>query len=305
MEKKMAQQKWNSENITDQKGRVAIVTGSSSGIGYETARVLAEKNATVIIAVRNLGKGSNAAEKILAEHPKANLKLMYLDLASLKSVRTFSQKFQEEYSRLDLLINNAGVMMPPYCKTEEGYELQFGTNHLGHFLLTGLLLDILKITPGSRIVNVSSGAHNYGNLDFEDLNWVKRKYNPMRAYSDSKIANIYFTYELGRRLEKNGNNPTVTAAHPGWTATELQRNAGGFRFLNPFFAQGIDMGALPTLMAAVDSDVNSGDYFGPSGMMEMRGHPKKVKTNKLSKDEEIAARLWDVSESLIGLKYKI
>jgi len=256
----MPKQKWDSSNILDQKGRVAIVTGASSGIGYETARVLAEKNATVIIAQRNLKKGNAAAEKIKAGCQDADIRVMELDLANLDSVRSFAAKFKDSYSRLDLLINNAGVMMPPYSKTADGFELQFGTNHLGHFALTGLLIDLINDTPDSRIVNVSSGVHNYGNIDFEDLNWENRRYRKMKAYADSKIANIYFTYELQRRLDEAGSSTLVTASHPGWTATELQRHAGLLSFLNPFFAQGITMGALPTLCAAVAEDVQACDY---------------------------------------------
>jgi NAD(P)-dependent dehydrogenase (short-subunit alcohol dehydrogenase family) len=297
--------KWTMEKISVQKGKIAIVTGSSSGIGYETARVLANKNAKVIIAVRNLEKGKVAEEKIRAQYKDADITVMELDLANLKSVRTFAENYKKQYKQLDLLINNAGVMMPPYSKTEDGFELQFGTNHLGHFALTGLLFDLIKNTLNSRIVNVSSAAHKYGNLNLQDLNWEKRKYKPMNSYGDSKIANMYFTYKLGRKLEQNGKNPIVAAAHPGWTATELQRHAGLFNFLNNFFAQDTTMGALPTLLAAVGDDVKSGDYFGPSGFMEMRGYPKKVESNELSKNEEIAQKLWDVSEELTGVRFKI
>ena len=299
----MPKEKWDSKNIPDQKGRVAIVTGSSSGIGYETARVLAEKNATVIIAVRNLQKGNVAADKILGQHPNADVKVMELDLANLISVRKFVAEFKNNYSRLDLLINNAGVMMPPYSKTADGFELQFGTNHLGHFALTGQLLDLIKSTPGSRIVNVSSGAHSFGDLDLDDLNWEKRPYKKAKAYGDSKIANLYFTYELQKRLDRDGKNPLVIAAHPGWTATELQRHAGLIRFLNNFFSQDITMGALPTLYAALGADVKGSDYYGPSGWREMKGYPKKVKSNELSHNEEIARNLWEVSEELTGIKF--
>ncbi len=299
----MSQKKWDSGDIVDQKSRIAIVTGSSSGIGYETARVLAEKNATVIMAVRNLDKGNAAADKIMAGRQNADITVMELDLANLESVRSFAAKFKENYSRLDLLINNAGVMMPPYSKTADGFELQFGTNHLGHFALTGLLIDLINKTPDSRIVNESSGAHNYGELDFDDLNWESRPYKKMKAYADSKIANIYFTYELQRRLEEAGSNTIVTAAHPGWTATELQRHTSLFSFLNPFFAQDITMGALPTLYAAVGPDVKGGDYYGPSGWREIKGYPKKVESNKLSHDDKIAAKLWEVSEALTGAKF--
>jgi NAD(P)-dependent dehydrogenase (short-subunit alcohol dehydrogenase family) len=302
---KMKEKKWNSHNIPDQKGGVTIVTGSSSGIGYETARALAEKNATVIIAVRNLQKGNAAVEKILGQHPNADVKVMELDLANLESIRIFAAEFKKNFNRLDLLINNAGVMMPPYSKTADGFELQFGTNHLGHFALTGLLFDLIRATSGSRIVNVSSGAHNYGDLEFDDLNWEKRPYKKMRAYADSKIANLYFTYELQKRVERNGGNPLVAASHPGWTATELQRHAGLFRFLNNFFSQDITMGALPTLYTAVGADVKGGDYYGPSGWREMKGYPKKVESNELSHNEEIARKLWEISEELTGVKFNL
>jgi len=301
----VSEKKWDSSNISDQKGRVVIVTGSSSGIGFEAARVLAEKNAKVIVAVRNLEKGNTAADKIRDQYPNADLKVMELDLADLNSVRRFAAEFKENYDRLDLLINNAGVMMPPYTKTTDGFELQFGTNHMGHFALTGLLLDLVIATKDSRIVNISSSAHHFGDIDLEDLNWEKRKYKKARAYGDSKIANIYFTYELQKRLEQAGQNTLVTAAHPGWTATELQRHAGLLSFLNNFFSQGIDMGALPTLYAALGEDVKGSDYYGPSGWREMKGYPKKVASNERSHDQEIANKLWDISEELTGVKYNL
>lgn len=297
--------KWTMDNIPDQKGRIAIVTGSSSGIGFETARVLANKNAKVIIAVRNLEKGKSAEEKIRTQNSTVNVTVMELDLADLKSVHKFAKNVQNQYKQLDLLINNAGVMMPPYSKTTDGFELQFGTNHLGHFALTGLLIDLLKNTPNSRVVNVSSVAHKYGNLNFQDLSWVKRKYKSMNSYGDSKIANMYFTFELSRKLKQNGKNPTVAAAHPGWTATELQRHVRLFDFMNSFFAQDITMGAIPTLYAAVGEDVKGGDYFGPSGFMEMRGYPRQVESNELSHDEEIAQKLWEISENLTEVRFSL
>lgn len=301
----MAQQKWDSRDITDQQGRVAIVTGSSSGIGYETARVLANKNATVIIAVRNQEKGEKAAAKIRSGHAEADVAVMLLDLANLASVRAFAAQFQQQYSRLDLLINNAGVMVPPYGKTVDGFELQFGTNHLGHFALTGLLLDLLRRTPGSRIVNVSSNMHKTGRINFDDLNWENRRYNAWQAYGDSKIANLYFTRELARQLAGAGDHPLVAAAHPGWTATELQRNTGAISLLNYLFAQDITMGALPTLYAALAEDVRPGDYFGPSGIMEMRGYPKQTTPSQRARDAAKAQRLWEVSETLTGVRYAI
>ena len=299
----MTQQKWDANNIPDQKGRIAIVTGSSSGIGLEAARLMASKKATVVIAVRNLEKGNHAADKIRVLHNNADVHVMELDLANLDSVHLFAKTFKEKYKKLDLLINNAGVMIPPYSKTKDGFELQFGTNHLGHFALTGLLIDLLKSTEGSSIINVSSTAHKYGNLDFNDLNWEKRKYKAWRAYGDSKISNLYFAYELQRKLEKEKSHIKVTAAHPGWTATELQRHNSVFEFMNGFFAMKPWQGALPTLRAATDEAAESGDYFGPDGWQEWRGYPKKVESNALSHDKTIAAKLWEVSENLTGIKF--
>lgn len=299
----MNNKKWTADNIPDQKGRVAIVTGSSSGIGYEAARVLANKNANVIIAVRNLEKGKAAIEKIKKENQNADVKVMLLDLASLKSVKKFAKEFKQKYNKLDLLINNAGVMIPPYSKTEDGFELQIGTNHFGHFALTMQLLDVLEKTINSRIVNVSSAAHKYGNINFNDLNWENRKYKSWKAYGDSKIANLYFTQELGRKL--SNKKVVVTAAHPGWTETDLQRHSGLFSFLNKFFAMDQEQGALPTLRAAIDEDVQTGDYFGPNGWQEWKGYPVKVGMNDLAKDKTIAKKLWEVSEELTNIKFSL
>ena len=294
---------WTSEQIPSQAGRVVIVTGSSSGLGQETARVLARKGAEVILAVRNVNKGAAVAKLIQDEFPSAQLHVHKLDLASLTSVTEFTEAFQKEYQRLDLLINNAGVMIPPYSKTEDGFELQFGTNHLGHFALTIQLLELLKATSASRIVNVSSMAHRYGELKFSDLNWESRKYNAGRAYGDSKIANLYFTYALAKRLRQTPGAPLVLAAHPGWTSTELQRHMSFSGVLNGLFAQNLAMGTLPTLRAAIDPEARSGDYYGPKGFMEMRGYPVKVSSNALSHDQAIAEKLWTVSEMLTAVRY--
>ncbi|PKL81981.1 MAG: short-chain dehydrogenase [Ignavibacteriae bacterium HGW-Ignavibacteriae-3] len=301
----MNEKKWDLTNIHDQMGKVAIVTGSSSGIGFEAAKELAKKNATVIIAVRNSDKGNNAAQKILAENKNADIHVMMLDLADLDSVKSFSNSFKEKYKKLDLLINNAGVMIPPYSKTKNGFELQFGTNHLGHFALTASLLDLLKNTKDSRIVNVASAAHKYGNLNFDDLNWEKRKYKSWHAYGDSKISNLYFTYELSRRLNATNSEIKVTAAHPGWTATELQRHNVFFKFMNPFFPMKQWQGALPTLRAATDNAAKTGDYFGPNGWQEWKGFPVKVESNELSHDKNIAAKLWDISGKMTGIKFNL
>ena len=297
----MAKDRWTNNNIPDLTGQIAIVTGANTGLGKETAKVLAGKNATVIMAVRNTLKGEDAALDIQKQFPKSHIIVMKLDLSSLKSVKSFADNIIKEYKQINYLINNAGVMMPPYSRTEDDFELQFGTNHLGHFALTGHLINLLKSTSGARIINVSSGAHNWGDLNFDDLNWEDREYKAPVAYGDSKIANLYFTYELARRMQ--GADLKVTAAHPGWTATDLQRHSGLFSFLNPFFAQKPPMGALPTLRAAIDSEAKSGDYFGPGGFKEIKGYPIKVESNELSHDESIAAKLWDISQTLTGVKF--
>lgn len=295
--------KWTTNDISNQEGRVAIVTGANSGIGYETARALAEKGAEVIMACRSNERGQKAFNQIKAKNPSANVKLMQLDLSSLDSVRQFASKFREQYNHLDLLINNAGVMaIPQRQETADGFEMQFGTNHLGHFALTGLLIDMILNTPNARVVTVSSGVHYFGRIHFADLN-AEKSYKPQAAYAQSKLANLLFTYELQRRFEKAGAKALAVAAHPGWTESNLQVHSPFIQFLNPFLAQQPDMGALPTLYAAT-AEVNGSEYFGPDGLVEMRGYPKKVNSNKRSHDEQVAARLWQVSEELTGVHYE-
>jgi NAD(P)-dependent dehydrogenase (short-subunit alcohol dehydrogenase family) len=293
--------KWTSDHIENLKGKIIVVTGANTGLGKATSRVLAEKGATVIMAVRSTSRGEQARKDILKEIPGSDLHIMTLDLSSLKSIETFASEFSSAYAKLDVLINNAGVMVPPYGKTEDGFELQFGTNHLGHFALTGKLLPLLKAAGKARIVTVSSGAHNWGNLNFDDLTWENREYKPGTAYGDSKLSNLYFTYKLADLLKNT--DIKVTAAHPGWTATDLQKHSKLFMFLNPFFAQKPGMGCLPTLRAAFDPDAQSGDYFGPKGFMEMKGYPVKVSSNDLSRDTAVADRLWKVSEELTKVSY--
>ena len=300
----MSKHNWNADQLGDQSGRVAIVTGANSGIGFETARVLAEKGATVIMACRNLDKANPKADEIRAAHPDAKVEVMALDLSDLDSVRAFADAFRAKYPRLDLLINNAGIMVPPYGKTAQGFETQFGVNHLGHFALTGALLGLLTSTPGSRIVTVSSIAHLMGKIDFSDLNWEKG-YKAQAAYGQSKLANLLFTYELQRRLAAAGKDTLAVAAHPGWTETNLQVHSPPARFMNRFFAQEPLMGALPTLYAATQPDVNGAEYYGPSGFMELNGPPKRVKSNKRSHDKNVAERLWNVSEDLTGVRVQI
>jgi NAD(P)-dependent dehydrogenase (short-subunit alcohol dehydrogenase family) len=300
----MSKKSWTAEQLGDQTGRVAIVSGANSGIGFETARVLAEKGATVVMACRNLVKANPKAEEIRGAHPEATVEVMELDLSDLASVRRFADAFRAKHSRLDLLINNAGIMVPPYGTTAQGFETQFGVNHLGHFALTGLLLDLIVQTPGSRIVTISSVAHQLGKIQFSDLNWEKG-YKAQSAYGQSKLANLLFTYELQRRLAAAGKDTLAVAAHPGWTETNLQEHAKGVKFLNRFFGQEPLMGALPTLYAATESGVNGAEYYGPSGFMEMNGPPKKVKSNRRSHDQNVAERLWSVSEELTGVRFQL
>lgn len=295
-------QHWTTDDITDQSGKVAIVTGANSGIGYETARALAHKGATTILACRNKQKGRAAVEKIQNEKPEGTAVLMLLDLGDLDSVRAFAGSFKAQYRRLDLLINNAGIMVPPLGQTEQGFETQFGVNHLGHFALTGQLLDLIRRTPEARIVTVSSTMHKRGKINFTDLN-SEESYNRAAAYGQSKLANLLFTYELQRKLEFADNGTIAVAAHPGWTATDLQRHTGLIEFLNNFFAQSPEMGALPTLRAATDPDVQGGDYYGPGGLFERAGYPEKVTSNDRSHNKTTAAKLWAISEKLTGIHY--
>ncbi len=301
----MSKGKWTSEQMGDQNGRVAIVTGSNSGIGFEAAKELVRKGATVVLAVRDEEKGEAAATDIRAEQPAGTVAVMRLDLADLDSVRSFAEVFLSQYDRLDLLVNNAGVMMPPASKTADGFELQFGTNHLGHFALTGLLLGRLTTTEGSRVVSVASMAHRFGTVDFDDLQWESRKYNKTASYGQSKLANLLFTFELQRRLDRAGAGTLAVAAHPGWTGTNLQRHAGLFEALNPFLAMKPWQGALPTLYAATAAEARGGAYYGPKGIMEMRGYPQRVDSTPESKDEQVAKRLWEVSEELTGVQYAL
>ncbi len=299
----MTHSKWNADSIQDQAGRRVVITGATSGIGKEAARVLAGKNASVIIGARNLAKAEVVIDEIRDEFPDADVTVRELDLSKLESVKAFADSIIDDLEQLDVLINNAGIMACPYAKTADGFEIQMGTNHLGHFALTGCLMPLLKRTEGSRVVVVSSIAHKFGNLDLDDINWESRKYDTNRAYGDSKLANLYYTNELANRLATNGNNPIVTAAHPGWTETELQRHSGLAAFMNNFFAQGVAMGALPTLRAGFDAEAKSGDYFGPSGWFEMHGSPVKVESNRRSRDEGIAHDLWAMSEDMTGVAF--
>lgn len=304
-------QKWTAADIPDQAGRRVIVTGANSGLGYETSLALAQKGAAVTMAVRDTGKGEQAAADIRARTPDADVEVRRLDLADLASIDEFAWLWRESNpDGLDLLINNAGVMAIPKRSTANGFEMQFGTNHLGHFALTGRLLDALR--PGSRVVTVSSQAHRMGKMNFDDL-MGERKYRTWGAYGQSKLANLLFMRELAERLRAAGLPIMSVAAHPGYASTHLQAagpemtgqawKAKVMSVANKVMAQSAAMGALPTLFAATSPGVANGDYIGPDGFGEQRGHPKLVGMAPPARDTVAAARLWTVSEELTGVYY--
>jgi len=292
---------WSEADIPDQSGRTAVVTGANSGIGFETARALAAQGARVVLACRSEEKGREAEARVRAAVPGAEARFEALDLGSLASVRAFAEKLRAAEPKLDLLVNNAGVMMPPYGKTADGFETQLGTNHLGHFALTGLLLEPLRRTPGARVVTVSSLAHFWGRIDWDDLQ-SERSYNPTRAYGQSKLANLLFMRELARRLALARSDAVSAAAHPGSTRTELQRHSGLMHAVVSVFSQAPREGALPTLRAATAPGVRSGDYFGPSGFAGCIGPPGPARSSPRSKDPAAAKRLWEASEQLTGVR---
>lgn len=315
--------KWTAADVPDQAGRRAIVTGANSGLGFETALALAAKGAQVTLAVRDMQKGADAAREITARHPHAQVDVRRLDLADLGSIDEFAWLWREanpdEPDRggsaappgsLDLLINNAGIMAIPRRKTADGFEMQLGTNHLGHFALTGRLIDAIR--PEGRIVTVSSQAHRMGRIDFDDL-MGERSYGPWRAYGQSKLANLLFMRGLAERLERAGSTVDSVAAHPGYASTHLQAVAPEMKgrgwqvkimdVVNKVMAQSAEMGALPTLYAATAPTVTRGDYVGPDGFGEQRGHPKLVGMTESARDRAAADRLWSVSEELTGVRY--
>ena len=294
---------WTEDDVPAQAGRVFIVTGASSGLGWETARVLTRKGATVILACRNRQKAEEAAARMQAFAPAGRAVVMDLDLADLDSVHSFAAAVKKNFNGLDVLINNAGVGSVPYARTAQGFELHFGVNHLGHFALTGLLIDILVTTPDSRVVTVSSLMHRLGVVDFDDLN-SERGYATNRVYSISKLENLLFTYELQRRLAAAGRHTIAVAAHPGWSHTPMTSGAI-YEGFNRIFAQQAARGALPALYAATAPDVSGGDYIGPSGFLGMSGSPKKVRSGKRSHDQNTARRLWEVSEKLTGVDFHL
>ena len=303
---------WTANDIPDLSGKTIVVTGGNSGIGYEAALEFARKRADVILACRDLGKARTAAAQITSSAPGAKVDVMELDLSNLASVRGFSDAFRLQHQALHVLCNNAGVMAIPYRQTADGFEMQFGTNHLGHFALTGLLLDRLLASEGARVVNVASGAHRMGKIRFDDLQW-KNGYRKWMAYGQSKLANLLFTLELQRKVDAAGKKLLAVACHPGYAATNLQAvgpkmsGSSVMEYLseagNRLLAQSAAMGALPTEYAAVATDVHGGDYIGPDGMAELWGHPAQVGRSAAAQDGAAASQLWEVSEQLTNVHY--
>lgn len=308
-----SRERWTADDMPDLTGKTVVVTGGNSGIGYEAALQLARKGARVVLACRNPTRAAEAIGALRAAAPAARVEAMDLDLASLASVRRFAESFLGRPGPLHLLINNAGLIASPRRTTADGFELQLGTNHLGHFALTGLLLERLLATGGARVVTLSSNAHRMGRIYFDDLQ-LERGYDRWKAYGQSKLANLLFTYELQRRLEAAGRKLLAVACHPGYASTNLfslgSRMEGSrlvaaiVRLGNRLVAQSSAMGALPTLCAATAPDVRGGDYIGPDGFMELAGHPRKVQSNARSRNLEDAARLWTASEQLTGVRYE-
>jgi len=306
--------RWTANDVPDLSGKVIVVTGGNSGIGYEAALQFARKRARVVLACRDLGKARIAVDQIKAASPDAELDAMQLDLANLASVRGFADAFHIQHRKLDVLCNNAGVMALPYRQTVDGFEMQFGTNHLGHFALTALLLDRLLATDNSRVVTVSSGAHKMGRIHFDNLQW-KTGYRKWFAYGQSKLANLLFTFELQRKIDAAGAKMISVACHPGYAATNLQ--AAGPKMQgsslmesmmdigNRLFSQSAAMGALPTLYAATAPEVRGGDYIGPDGLGELWGSPVKVGSSAAAHDAAAASRLWEVSEQLTSVHYDL
>ncbi len=303
--------KWTTDNIPDQSGKIIVITGANSGLGFESSLALAEKGARIVMACRNLDKGVEAKQKILEVYPRALIDLQPLDLASLRSVHDFSEYMHKSYDKIHILLNNAGVMATPYAVTDDGFELQLGINHLGHFALTSLLLDVILQTEDSRIVNVSSIAAQRGRINFDDL-MSKRSYVPWKAYGQTKLANQLFTYELQRRLEARALDTISLAAHPGVSMTNLHeatdingslKTAGVFLF--GWIFQKASKGALPQLFAATDPTARPGGYYGPGGFREMSGYPAEAQIPPQAKDRVTASRLWEVSEQLTGIAYDL
>jgi NAD(P)-dependent dehydrogenase (short-subunit alcohol dehydrogenase family) len=300
---------FNIDQVPSQKGKIAIVTGANEGLGKEITIALAKLNVKVIMACRNLEKAEITQAAILKTVPTASIEIMELDLSSLNSVRSFAKSFSSKYQQLHFLVENAGIMIPPFTKTEDGFESQFGVNYLSHFLLTNLLMPILKNTTEARIATTSSIAHESGSIEFDNLN-AEQSYARMDAYRQSKLACLLFAFELQRRLEKAGSNIIAVSAHPGVSKTNLFYNLPkllqiiSIPFV-PFLTHPPKQAALPMLYAILGNDINSGDYLGPDGFKGTKGKPAKVKAKPHAYDKAIAKRLWEVSEKLTGKPFNI
>lgn len=321
-------ERWTADDIPDLTGKIAVVTGANSGIGFAATKALAEKGAYVIMGCRNMEKAEEALANIRQDIPDASVESMQLDLADLSSVRNFAQEFMNKHQSLHILLNNAGIMIPPKIKTVDGFELQFGTNHLGHFALTGLLMERIMNAERSRVVTMSSDVHKNGKINFDDLQW-DQSYNRSKAYYQSKLANILFAYELHRRLRAAGSNVLSICTHPGTSRTNLQStglkmsSGGGIRgriaplltrmiayilFAIAFLlvSQSAEDGALPILYAATSPNAESGAYYGPSVQLSFKqSFPKRIESSEASHDEEVARRLWEVSSELTGVRFNI
>jgi len=307
----MSKTKWTIENIPDLTGKVIIVTGGNSGLGFESVKAFAESGAEVVLAGRSIEKGETAKTQIMKSNPTGKIRVMKLDLMDFSSIKEFTREFREKNDQLNVLLNNAGIMTTPYFLTKDGLEAQNGTNHFGHYALTGLLMDLIVKTPGSRIVNVSSNAHKYGKMDFENLLFENGKdYTPMKSYARSKLSNLLFTYELQRAFESKVIDSIAVAAHPGASRTNLGRFLENKWWFKPLFAlmapftQDQAQGALPQIRASVDPDVRGGEYYGPSGFGEMKGDPVLVKSNNASHNLGDAKKLWEVSQKLTSITYE-
>ena len=299
-------EKWTFDHIPNQQGRVALITGANAGIGLQTALMLAKKGAEVILACRDLTKVEKAVNIILQEIPEAKVSFVKLDVSDLNSVAECAEKIKAQYSHLDLLINNAGVMIPPFSRTAQGFELQFGTNHLGHFALTGLLLPLITNTPDSRIVSVSSIAAKMNYMDFKDLNFEHKRYKKWVAYGQSKLANQMFIFELARRLERSGSQTKAVVAHPGVSTTNLFKHSGFLirKVFMSLLSHSPQEAALSILRAACDPQVENGSYWGPSRFFGCIGAPQAATRTAKAKNRQLTEKLWEMSEKLIGKNEK-
>lgn len=300
---------FNIDNIESKKGKIAIVTGANSGIGQEITIGLAKKEIKVIMACRNINKAESTKFEILKQIPNADIEIMALDLNSLKSVRSFTKSFCDKHNHLNLLIENAGIMIPPFAKTEDGFESQMGVNYFSHFLLTNLLMPLLNKTEGARIATTSSIAHENAQIDLVNLN-SENSYSKMKAYGQSKLACLMFAYELQRRLDKVGSKVIAVSAHPGVSKTNLFSNVPKLTqvlmtLFIPFFTHPPEKAALPMLYATLGDDIKGGEYFGPIGVKGMKGKPGKVNSKPQSYDKDVAKKLWEVSEKLTGEDFTI